>query len=854
MNQNLETKLGMLGKGLEDSQKRKVYSYEEVLKSSTEYFGGDELAATTWMKKYAVKDKSGDYLESNPDDMHRRMAKEFARVEKKYSKEISPEISDKFSEYGRTRENLTEEKIYEFFKNFEQVIPQGSVMASLGNENVIASLSNCIVLPEVYDSYGGIMYTDQQMAQLFKRRCGVGIDISTLRPKNSDVSNAAGKTSGAVSFMNRYSNTTREVAQNGRRGALMITMDIAHPDVEDFVKMKQDLSKVTGANVSVRLSDEFMDAVVKEGKYTHRWPINSENPEFTKEVDAKELWDEIVKCAHNTAEPGLIFWDRQHKYSTSSVYPGFENVSTNPCSEIAMQGGDSCRLIAMNLYDFVENPFTNKAKFNYEKFSKITYESQRLMDDLVDLELEAIDRINKKIDSDLEPDHIKSIERETWKTLYEAGKSGRRTGLGFTALGDTVAALGYQFDSEDAKSEIDKIMRTKLEAEFNSSIDMALERGKFENFDPKYENQSEFVNMIEKEFPSVYERMMENGRRNISLSTVAPTGTLSMLAQTSSGIEPIYMLSYKRRRKVNPNEENSKVAYVDDSGDSWEEFEVFHPKLKKWMEISGNEEIEKSPYHGSTAQEIDWIKRVDIQSIIQKYTTHSISSTINLPEDVPVEKVGEIYIEAWKKGLKGITVYRDGSRSGVLISKDKKNLENKLDNEEFKKSLIEKINRPRPEFVGGMKEKIQTPHGYNAFVSVNWEKDEEGNLVEPYEAFVEIGKAGDDLSAIAQGFGRSLSLMLKAGIPYEMITEQLTGIGGDSQVGFGEGKVKSLPDAIGKGMEKSVEKEMRISGLKKGGKKNKKGSSGNLCNNCGSSMIREEGCEKCPGCGFTKCN
>lgn len=651
--------------------KTKTFKYDKVLKKALKYFNGDELAATTWMKKYAVKDENGLFEETTPEDMHHRMAREFAKIEDKFGNDTN---LDNLSDYGKVRKALTEEDIFNLFKDFKYVIPQGSVMSALGHPHMIASLSNCVVVPSTYDSYGGIMHTDQQLAQLFKRRCGVGVDISGLRPANAKVSNAAGSTTGAVSFMHRFSDTTREVAQNGRRGALMLTIDIAHPDVEDFVTIKQDLSKVTGANISVRLSDEFMKAVVEDKEYTHRWPIDApiDEAKVTKTINAKELWDTIITCAHNTAEPGLIFWDRQHWYSTSSVYPGFENASTNPCSEIAMQGGDSCRLIALNLYSFVDNPFTDKAKFNKKKFYEVTYESQRLMDDLVELELGHIERIINKIKSDPEPDHIKASELATWNLLYETGKIGRRTGLGFTALADCVAALGHAIDSNDALDAVDDIMRTKFAAEFDSSIDMAIQRGAFKNFDTEVEKTSEFVQMMEKEFPAIYQRMMDNGRRNISISTVAPTGTLSMLAQTSSGIEPVFMLGYKRRRKINTAAEDAKVTFVDDMGDSWEEFDVFHPKLKEWMDITGESDANLSPYAGSTAPEIDWIKRVEMQALVQKYVTHSISSTINLPKDISVDKVAEIYVESWKKGLKGITVYRDGSRSGVLVSSDDK--------------------------------------------------------------------------------------------------------------------------------------------------------------------------------------
>ncbi|HHC79958.1 MAG TPA: adenosylcobalamin-dependent ribonucleoside-diphosphate reductase, partial [Flavobacteriia bacterium] len=663
----------------EETTTTKKFTYKEVLTASLRYFNGDELAATTWINKYCLKDKKGNFLEKTPDDMHHRMAAEFGRIEARYAEKET--VIDTLSPYGKIRKPLTSKKIYRLFKDFDYVIPQGSVMYGLGNHHVIASLSNCVVIPSVLDSYGGVCYTDQQLAQLFKRRCGVGVDLSKLRPKDATVSNAAGTTTGAVSFMNRFSNTTREVAQNGRRGALMLTMDIAHPDIEDFITIKQDLTKVTGANISIRLSDEFMNAVISDSKFTLRWPIDSKEPSYTKEINAKKLWQQIITCAHNTAEPGLIFWDRQHHYSTSSVYPEFKNTSTNPCSEIAMQGGDSCRLIALNLYSFVEEPFTEKASFDHKKFYKVVYESQRLMDDLVDLELEAVDRILQKIDADPEPKHIKRNERETWKLLQETGKKGRRTGLGFTALADTMAALGIKFDTDEALNAVDAIMKTKFTAEFDSSIDMAITRGSFEIFNRNIEDTSEFVQMIHKDFPDMYQRMMDNGRRNISISTVAPTGSLSMLAQVSSGIEPVFLLSYKRRRKVNTNDENTKIDFIDDLGDAFEEFTVYHKKLETWMDTTGKTDIKESPYAGATAQEIDWKKRVEMQALVQKYTTHSISSTINLASDVSVDLVGDIYIESWKKGLKGITVYRDGSRSGILVSNDDNKEKNKYKNE-----------------------------------------------------------------------------------------------------------------------------------------------------------------------------
>ncbi|MBL8011874.1 MAG: adenosylcobalamin-dependent ribonucleoside-diphosphate reductase [Flavobacteriales bacterium] len=640
---------------------------EEALANARAAFQGDELAATTWVNKYALRDAAGHLVEASPADMHRRMAREFARIEARYAP-LPAEKRALLSAYGKERAALDEERIFQLFDGFRDVVPQGSVMASLGDPYRLASLSNCVVIPSPQDSYGGIFRNDQQLAQLFKRRCGVGFDLSTLRPAGAPVSNAARTSTGAVSFMERFSNTTREVAQQGRRGALMLTMDIAHPDVEKFITIKQDLTKVTGANVSVRVSDEFLKAVEADADFTLRWPIDSNAPTVTKVVKARQLWNTLISCAHATAEPGVIFWDRQHLYSTSSVYPGFRNESTNPCSEIAMQGGDSCRLIAINLYSFVNEPFTPKAWFDHERFAAVTYEAQRLMDDLVDLELEAVDHILAKVNADPEPEELKRTERETWELLRDTGRKGRRTGLGFTGLADALASLNLKYDSDAAITAAEDILRTKCRAEFDSSIDMAIERGAFEGFAPAVERTSAFTAMLEKELPEVHDRMMRHGRRNISLSTVAPTGTLSLLTRTSSGIEPVYMLGYTRRRKVVPGDPNATVTFTDDLGDQWEEFTVHHPRLLDWMQVTGKSDPAESPYHGATANDIDRRKRIRMQSVVQKYTTHSISSTINLPSTATVDDVGNIYLEAWHHGLKGITVYRDGSRSGVLVA------------------------------------------------------------------------------------------------------------------------------------------------------------------------------------------
>lgn len=841
-----------------------TYSNDVALEKSLRYFKDDELAATTFLKKYAVKNQEGQLTEQTPEDMHRRMAIEFARIESRFP----AKNSEGLSAYGKNRVPLDEDAILNLFKDFKYIIPQGSVMAALGNPYIIASLSNCVVLPSVVDSYGGILHTDEQLVQLFKRRCGVGVDISGLRPSNAIVSNAAGTTTGAVSFMERFSNTTREVAQNGRRGALMLTIDIAHPDVEHFVTIKQDLAKITGANISVRISDEFMQAVVNDAEYTHRFPITAtpENAQYTKTIQAKELWETIIKCAHNTAEPGIIFWDRQHWYSTSSIYPEFENASTNPCSEIAMQGGDSCRLIALNLFSFVENPFTNNAQFNYKKFYEITYEAQHLMDDLVELELEHIDRILNKITSDPEENHIKKNEIEIWNLLKETGKKGRRTGLGFTAIADAIAALNIKFDTEESMAVVDEIMRTKLQAEFDSSIDMAIERGAFTAWNPLHEEKSEFVQMMKKEFNPLYNRMMQYGRRNISISTVAPTGTLSILAQTSSGIEPVFMLGYTRRRKVNPNDPNVNVTFVDELGDSWEEFEVYHPKVKMWKDITGKSNIQESPYFGATASEIDWMKRIEMQSLIQKYTTHSISSTINLPNDVSVEKVGEIYIESWKQGLKGITVYRDGSRSGVLVSTDAKKEKNNEKPTQIHANIAPKRpikmeaelvrfqndydkwlavvglldGKPYEIFTGKMEDAFNLP----SYVTKGWViKNKIDEDTKRYD-FQYIDKDGYRITI--EGLSRSfdkeywnyaklISGILRHGMPIADVVDLISGLN------LYDENINTWKNGVARALKKYIP--------------NGTVATDKQCPNCGDSkgLVYEEGCLNCKSCGHSKC-
>jgi ribonucleoside-diphosphate reductase alpha chain len=841
-----------------------VFSKETAVQNSLTYFAGDELAATTWVNKYAMRNLDGKLVEDTPEAMHRRMAAEFARMEEKFR--IAHPVNGsaiRLSPYGRERKALNESSIFKLFDRFRYIVPQGSVMSSLGNPFVIASLSNCVVLPEIHDSYGGILYTDQQLVQLFKRRCGVGIDLSSLRPAGMRVSNAAGTTSGPVSFMERFSNTTREVAQNGRRGALMMTMDVAHPDIEDFVTIKQDLTKVTGANISVRLSDEFMTAVRDDQPYTLRWPIDSTTPTVQKTIQARDLWNTIIACAHQSAEPGLIFWDRQHDYSTSSVYPGYRNVSTNPCSEIAMQGGDSCRLMAINLYSFVNQPFTKEASFNFDLFWKVTYEGQRLSDDLVELELESIERIFDKIANDSEPEHIKQVERETWQLLYDAGKKGRRTGLGFTALADALAALGLKYDSQEAIDMIDQIMRSKCEAEFTSSIDLAIERGAFVGFDPAVENTSEFVHMLQKDFPDVYQRMMTEGRRNISISTVAPTGTLSLLTQTSSGIEPVFLTSYKRRRKLGKDAPHEKVAFVDDLGDQWEEFTVYHHALKTWMAATGATDEAESPFAGATAPEINWERRVTIQGVVQKYVTHSISSTINLPNEVAVEEVGAIYLDAWKEGLKGITVYRDGSRSGVLVADTPKETQVQLahitesqaperpetldarivrfSNEDEKWIAVVGLleGRPYEIFTGKAEDSFYLPN----YVEQGWVTKAVHSNGESRYDFRYIDKDGYKVSI--EGLSRSfnpefwnyaklISGVLRQGMPLAQVVDLVANLNLSDHINtWKNGVARALKQFVPDG---TVAKD-------------------HACPECGDphGVIYEEGCLKCKSCGNTKC-
>ena len=648
----------------------KTFSHEEALQASLDYFNGDELAARVWVNKYAMKDSYGNIYEKSPVDMHWRIANEIARIEKKYP---NP---------------MTAEQIVELLDHFRYIVPAGSPMTGIGNNFQIASLSNCFVigLDGDADSYGAIMRIDEEQVQLMKRRGGVGHDLSHIRPKGSPVNNSALTSTGLVPFMERYSNSTREVAQDGRRGALMLSVSIKHPDSEAFIDAKMTEGKVTGANVSVKIDDEFMKAAIEGRPYHQTFPIYSENPERDKEISARELWEKIVHNAWKSAEPGVLFWDTILKESIPDCYAdlGFRTVSTNPCGEIPLCPYDSCRLLSINLYSYVVKPFTKDAYFDYDLFKKHVAAAQRIMDDIVDLELEKIELIMEKIERDPQTSEVKGAERHLWEKIQKKSGMGRRTGVGITAEGDMIAAMGLRYGSQEATDFSVNVHKTLALNAYRSSVNMAKERGAFEIFDANREKDNPFINRIKEADPELYEDMVKYGRRNIACLTIAPTGTTSLMTQTTSGIEPVFMPVYKRRRKVNPNDEAVHVDYVDEVGDSFEEYIVYHNKFLKWMEVNGidstkrysQEEIDslvaRSPYYKATANDVDWLMKVKMQGAIQKWVDHSISVTVNLPNDVDEALVNKLYVEAWRSGCKGCTIYRDGSRSGVMIAVSKK--------------------------------------------------------------------------------------------------------------------------------------------------------------------------------------
>lgn len=655
---------------METPEQRKTYTYDEALAASKEYFKDDDLAATVWVNKYALKDSAGNLYEKDPSDMHHRIASEIARIERNYPNPMS------------------EEEVYGLLDKFRYIVPQGSPMSGIGNTFQVGSLSNCFVigLDGSPDSYGGVIKIDEEQVQLMKRRGGVGHDLSHIRPKGTPVKNSALTSTGIVPFMERYSNSTREVAQDGRRGALMLSVSIKHPESEDFIDAKMETGKITGANVSVRIDDKFMQAAMDSTTYMQQFPIDSDNPKLVKETDARRLWNKIIHNAWQSAEPGVLFWDTITRESVPDCYAdlGFRTISTNPCGEIPLCPYDSCRLLAINLYSYVRNPFTPQAEFDFDLFKQHVGKAQRIMDDIIDLEMEKIDAILAKIETDPETEEVKQTEKHLWQKIRTKTLKGRRTGVGTTGEGDMLAALGLRYGTEEATTFSESVHRTLTLAAYDSSVILASERGAFEIYDASREASNPFINRIREACPEIYDRMMQHGRRNIACLTIAPTGTVSLMTRTTSGIEPVFLPVYKRRRKVNPNDVNARVDYTDETGDAFEEYIVYHPKFVDWMKVNGievkqdytQEEIDdlvkRSPYYKATANDVDWLEKVRMQGRVQKWVDHSISVTINLPSDVSEELVGNLYLEAWKCGCKGCTVYRDGCRSGVLVAMEKK--------------------------------------------------------------------------------------------------------------------------------------------------------------------------------------
>ncbi|WKW47536.1 adenosylcobalamin-dependent ribonucleoside-diphosphate reductase [Myroides sp. JBRI-B21084] len=845
---------------------KKTYTNEEAINASTAYFKGDVLAATVFVNKYALKDSHGAIYEKTPDDMHRRIASEIARVEAKYAN------------------SLSENQIFDLIKNFTYIIPQGSPMTGIGNPFQIASLSNCFVIGNngESDSYGGIMKIDQEQVQLMKRRGGVGHDLSHIRPKGSPVKNSALTSTGLVPFMERFSNSTREVAQDGRRGALMLSVSINHPDAEGFIDAKLEQGKVTGANVSVRIDDTFMQAVKNNTLYTQKYPIFSQNPKYSKDLNAAELWKKIVHNAWKSAEPGILFWDTIINESLPDCYAdlGYKTLSTNPCGEIPLCAYDSCRLLAINLFSYVVNPFTADAYFDFELFKKHVAIAQRMMDDIIDLELEKIDTIIEKIDEDPEDAEVKRIERNLWIEIRKKADEGRRTGVGITAEGDMLAALGIRYGSKEGNEFSVNLHKTLALAAYRSSVEMAKERGAFAIFDAKREVKNPFVLRIKENDPQLFNDMQEYGRRNIALLTIAPTGSTSILSQTTSGIEPVFLPVYKRRRKVNPNDKDVRIDFVDEVGDSWEEYVVFHHKFKMWMEVNGidtnknysqeeiNTLIEQSPYYKATSNDVDYISKVEMQGAIQKWVDHSISVTINVPNDVTEELVGQLYMKAWEVGCKGVTVYRDGSRSGVLISNDKKEEKKKTENtnedevsfptkrphalacdivrfqnnKEKWIAFIGKIDdRPYEIFTGLADDEdgILLPRWVNdGFIIKN--RDEKGNSRYDFQYVNQRGYKTtiEGLSyrfdPVFWNYAKLISGTLRHGMKIENVVDLINSLQLDNE------SINTWKNGVARALKRFVPDGTEANGQK--------------CSNCNSTnLMYQEGCLTCKDCGSSKC-
>jgi len=818
-----------------------MVKFDEAFKKSLEYFNGDDLAANVFVSKYALIDREGNLHEETPNDMHRRLAKQFARIENKYP---NP---------------LTENQIYSLFSEFKYVVPQGSPMSGIGNPFQIQSISNCFVIESPHDSYGGILKTDQELVQIAKRRGGVGFDISTIRPKGRSTGNCARTTDGIEVFMDRFSNSCREVAQNGRRGALMLTISVHHPQVMDFVKIKRDLNRVTGANISVRLSDEFLEAVRNDNDYQQRWPVDSDNPEVSYFENAKEIWDEIISSAHACAEPGLLFWDTACALTPADLYSkeGFASTSTNPCGEIILSPYDSCRLMLLNLYSFVDSPFTAEAKFDFDKLADITQQAQRLMDDMVDLEIEQVDKILGKIQNDPEPDEVKAIERNLWTKIKQQALRGRRTGLGVTGVGDALAALGIKYGSDESIDVVEQFYKTLTVNAYRSSCIMAKERGAFPIHDHEREIEHEFLNRIWEEAPDIYGMNKETGRRNIALTTTAPAGSVSTLTQTTSGIEPAYMLKYTRRKKLTATDVNARIDFVDDSGDKWQEYDVYHHGFKTWMDVTGLTEINDSPYFEATATEIDWVQKVKMQSAAQKWICHAISNTTNIPTETPVDTVKDIYMTGWDTGCKGVTVYRDGSRTGVLVSstpaedefnphsapKRPDELECSIHNANIKGeawSILVGLMDGRPyEVIGGLSKFVEIPRKYKA-----------GKIVKHYRKTknsrydLHFGENGDEVilrdvvslfdNPNHSAFTRTISLALRHGAPIHYVVEQLQKDRDADLFSFSKVIARVLKNYITDGTRPGK----------------------TVCEHCSAedSLVYQEGCVACTSCGHSKCS
>ena len=842
----------------------KTYTYDQAYDASLKYFDGDELAARVWVSKYALKDSFGNIYEQSPADMHHRIASELARIEAKYPNPMS------------------HEEIFGLLDHFRYIVPQGSPMTGIGNDYQVASLSNCFVIgvDGKPDSYGGVIKIDEEQVQLMKRRGGVGHDLSHIRPKGTPVKNSALTSTGLVPFMERYSNSTREVAQDGRRGALMLTVNIKHPDSEAFIDAKMTEGKVTGANVSVRITDDFMQAAADETQFIQQYPVDSPTPFITKPTDASRLWKKIVHNAWKSAEPGVLFWDTITRESVPDCYAdlGFQTISTNPCGEIPLCPYDSCRLLAVNLYSYVRDPFTDHARFDFDLFRVHIAKAQRIMDDIIDLEMEKIDKIIEKIKSDPETEEVKMTELNLWNKIRNKTLKGRRTGVGTTGEGDMLAALGLRYGTKEATDFSTEVHKQLALAAYSSSVDMAAERGAFEIYDAEREASNPYINRIREADPELYERMVRTGRRNIACLTIAPTGTTSLMTQTSSGIEPVFMPVYKRRRKVNPNDTEVRVDYVDESGDAFEEYIVYHPKFIEWMKVNGievksdysQEELDqlvaRSPYFKATANDVDWLEKVRMQGSVQKWVDHSISVTINLPSDVSEELVGRLYLEAWRSGCKGCTVYRDGSRSGVLISVDKKKKKDESVAADGHPMLSKRPNELEADVVRfqNNKEKwiafvgLYNGRPYEIFTGLADDEDgifcpksvTHGSIIKAIDEkgnkrydFQFCNKRGhkttieglsDKFKPEYWNYAKLISGVLRYGMPIDQVMKLVGGLELDSQ------SINTWKMGVQRALKKYLPNGTKAKGQ--------------VCPNCGQeTLIYQEGCLICTSCGTSRC-